>query len=199
MHMNMHARSKTLGLLTMRDHTTLVFSSSTALLDELQAGDHLLLYPHWYTVSQQGSFQVLGNTSVSPQNVARTPVDDWQLEVETLLDAPLGQRLRARQVDLTYMVLFDPFLLAWHEDIPSCFPAEAYVYVKPFFYHTDKQGRLQVLDAFTVDSIPPHEWASRFKQVTGIAEDTKVIPLPLESTSIENIEALWKSYKPSRN
>jgi hypothetical protein len=153
--MNKNAHAKTLGLLTMRDHTTLVFSSSTALLDELQAGDYLLLYSHWYTVSQQGSFQVLGNTSVSPQKVARTPVGDWQLEVETLLDAPLNQQLRARQVDLTYMVLFDPFLLAWHEDLPSCFPAEAYVYVKPFFYRTDKQSRLQVLGASPVDSIPP--------------------------------------------
>jgi hypothetical protein len=197
MHMNAHV--KTLGLLTIRDHTTLVFSSSIALLDELQAGDHLLLYPHWYTVSQQGSFQVLGNTSVFPQKVARTPVGDWQLEVETLLDAPLNQQLRARQVDLTYMVFFDPFLLAWHEDLPSCFPAEASVYVKPFFYRTDKQGRLQVLGTFPVDSIPPHEWASRFKQVTGIAENTKVILLPSGSTRTENIEALWKSYKPSLN
>jgi hypothetical protein len=108
MHMHMQPGSKTLGLLTMRDHTTLVFSSSTAWLDELQAGDHLLLYPYWYTVSQQGSLQVLGNASVPLHKVARTPVGDWQLEVETLLDAPLDQRLRARQVDLTYIVLFDP-------------------------------------------------------------------------------------------
>ena len=100
---------------------------------------------------------MLGNTSVSPQKVARTSVGDWQLEVETLLDAPLDQRLRARQVDLTYMVLFDPFLPTWHEDIPLCFPTEAYVYVKPFFYHTDKHGRLQVLGAFPVDSIPLQE------------------------------------------
>jgi hypothetical protein len=94
-----------------------------------------------------------------------------------LLDTPLDQRLRARQVDLPYMVLFDPFLLAWHEDLPSCFLAEAYVYAKPFFYRSDTHGRLQVLGAFPVDSIPPHGWASRFKQVTGIAEDTRVIPL----------------------
>lgn len=73
------------------------------------------------------------------------------------------------------------------------------MYVKPFFYSTDKQGSLQVLCAFPVDSIPPQEWASRFKQVTGIAEDTKVIPLSSESANTENIEALWKSYKPSLN
>jgi hypothetical protein len=76
MHMHMQPGSKTLGLLTMRDHTTLVFSSSSAWLDELQAGDHLLLHPHWYTVSQQGSFQALSTTSFPPHKVARTPVGD---------------------------------------------------------------------------------------------------------------------------
>ena len=87
----------------------------------MQKGDYLLLYPHRYTVSQLRSFQVLGTTSVFPQKVVYPRVGDWQLEIETLLDAQLDQQLRVRQVDLTYVVLFDPFLLAWQEEIPRVF------------------------------------------------------------------------------
>lgn len=77
-------------------------------------------------------------------------------------------------------------------------PPCAYLYLDLFFYTTDKQGRLEVLGAFSLDVIPPEQWASRFQQVTEIALDMKIIPLQ-ESNTSPNIEALWRSYQSSGN
>jgi len=72
--------------------------------------------------------------------------------------------------------------------------------VKPFYYRIDAQGRLHVPGAFPVDSIPPPEWTSRFVQGTGLALESKIIPVQ-ESNASPSIEALWRPrpYQPSRN
>jgi hypothetical protein len=71
---------------------------------------------------------------------------------------------------MPYVALFDYDLADWQEDMLTQFPPLSYVYLNPFFYTTDKQGRLEVLGMFSLDAIPPEQWASHFMQVTRIVE-----------------------------
>jgi len=190
----MQPRSKILGMLRQTDHPTLVFSSTNASGGVLEEGDYVLFYPHWYRATIEGSLQLVAKTAIPIHKVPRTTVVEWQLDLETLLDMPLIQRLQPQQANTPYVALYDYDLVGWQENMMTQVPPLSYIYLTPFFYRTDKQGKLEVLGPFSLNTIPPEQWASRFKQVTGVAENTKIIPLP-ESDNTENIPSLWKSYK----
>jgi len=107
---------------------------------------------------------------------------------------PLDQGLKPRQANAPYIALFDYNLAGWQEGMLTQFPPLSYVYQNPFFYRTDKQGRLELLGRLSLDAIPPEQRANRFMQVTGIAEDMKIIALQ-GSDDTEDIPSAWKSYK----
>jgi hypothetical protein len=93
----MKPRSNTLGMLRETDHPTLVFSSTNVFGGVLEEGDDVLFYPHWYRATSEGSLQLVTKTAIPVQKVPRTTRGEWQLDLETLLDMPLDQRLRPRQ------------------------------------------------------------------------------------------------------
>jgi hypothetical protein len=153
-----------------------------------------LFYPHWKRATIQGSLERVAKTAIPVQKVPRTTIVEWQLDLETLLDMPLNQRLQPRQANTPYVALFDYAMSGWQEDMLTQFLPLSSIYLDPFFYTTDQQGRLEVLGAFSLEVIPPEQWANRFKQITGIAENMKIIPFPGIDDAV-NIPSLWKSYK----
>lgn len=157
--MHMQPRSKVLGMLRQTDHPTLVFSSTNVFGGVLEEGEYVLFYPHWYQATLQGSLQLVAKTSIPMHKVPRTCVGQWKLDLETLLDMPLDQRLQPRQANTPCLALFDYDLAGWQEDgMLTQFHPLSYVYLDPFFYRTDKQGRLEALGPFSLDAIPPEQW-----------------------------------------
>jgi hypothetical protein len=99
----------------------------------------------------------VAKTAISVQKVPRTTIVEWQLDLETLLDMPLHQRLQPRQANTPYVALFDYTMSGWQEYMLTQYLPLSYIYLNPFFYTTDQQGRLEVLGLFSLDVIPPEQ------------------------------------------
>jgi hypothetical protein len=180
--MKRHPRTLTMAPIT--HYPTLVFSSESATEGTLHPGDCALLYPHWYQVSAQGSFQLVGKAAIPAPQAPLTNVGGWKCDLECMLNGPLDRRLEARQADLPYVVFLDPDRMRWQEETPASFPPDASVYLEPFFYTTDTLGRLHALGAFEVQGTPTlddrtslEEQITQLKELTGINEDTTIILL----------------------
>ncbi len=162
---------RTLGVQTIRHHRTLTFPRHQTGGNACpRAGDSILFYPRWYRSDQQGALHLIGTSRVPRGKVVQTPLRDWRLELETLLDAPLDQSLQAFQGTVCYTVFYDLSLTAnWQDGEPMWFPPCAYVHLEPCLYRTDAQSRLHVLGRFSAkERLSPEGFVHQFSQLTGI-------------------------------
>src|SRR6266567_5594631 len=176
--MDTHISSQPYGMLVMTDHQALLFSSAPAEpRAQFQSGEYILLYPYWYHVTDQSILRCVGKTAAAPHHVARTRVTDWQLELETLLDLPLDQRLIPRTTILSYVVIFHLQRTASLQEDPStCFPPRAYALIGRTLYTTDGGGRLyQALGELKPETVRSEDdFHRRLKDLTGLDSRTDI-------------------------
>ena len=169
----------TLHVHTVDNQPVLVLTPDIAAFDLPQRapaeGQCYLIYPHWYRANAQSVLQVVGKTSIRPGKLASTSVEDWRLDLETLLEMPLETRMQALSTIIRFTVFFHPPTVLSQYAGATCFPPLSYIHTGLHLYQTDTQGRLQVLGPFSTWTLPTREaYLQRFRELTGLAASTTI-------------------------
>jgi hypothetical protein len=180
---------RVLVLHTVHEHATITFSAGKEGASRPREGDYLLFYPRWYSVDLEGILQGAGTSCIPRRHADATALEDWQVDLETVLDLPLDQALQPFQCRLDYTVFFDPGTISVRRgDLPMWFPPHAYVHLEPFLYHTDAQGWLHHLGTFSAHMADNADgFIERFWSLTRLDRSTPILSSPKEGTN----QTIW--------
>lgn len=73
-----------------------------------QPGDYLYLHPYWYTFDEASTLVLVGRGAVKLANPYGTPTttEDMRIDLETLLDMPIGEKVGVTYGELNSMMVF---------------------------------------------------------------------------------------------